>query len=347
MSITSSQVMAKAASAAGASSDAKSAVTLFTPKTDYYMGEWTDEEAEYVNALINHFRTGTLEDATEGTTLRGYIAKKIGCKVKRVSKRYECTDYNGRQPYKSCSRSDDKAAQHLEALRLAFLESRKELQEKNALKVKNTKPKKPKKKRTSAAARLVKASNATSGGAFAANILQAPSQQTAASPIAAAANAVAAPRLPTTMASREELLATLMNLTRASSNHPVAAAASQFISPSNSQMTLNLANLRRAPVSFPSTTTTTTTNWANAVAAAAAPQFTTWAAPSAAPGAPVTTASILGALLRNNNTSSSSSSSSSSTANLLEEVLRRQLLTQLLGVNGPVSQQQKPSGISL
>ncbi|CAB9507195.1 RING [Seminavis robusta] len=93
-----------------------------------YAGKWTNEEADYVDCLIKNFEKGNLE-LPEGATLRKYLAKMIGCRVKRISKRYESSGYNGRQKY---SRNHDvdpvdsaRMTKELKHLRVTFLESRK------------------------------------------------------------------------------------------------------------------------------------------------------------------------------------------------------------------------------
>lgn len=64
-------------------------------------GKWSEEEELYAAALIEAFKAGVLppEDIDEGTSLRKYLAKKLMCSPKRVSKKYEGTNYNGKQVY--------------------------------------------------------------------------------------------------------------------------------------------------------------------------------------------------------------------------------------------------------
>jgi hypothetical protein len=95
-----------------------------SPET-FYSGKWTFEETEYVKGLIEEFEAGNCPDARNGSTLRWYIAKKLGCMEKRVTKKvgwlvhygmgccqqqlkllyflillqYENTGYKGRQTY--------------------------------------------------------------------------------------------------------------------------------------------------------------------------------------------------------------------------------------------------------
>ncbi|CAB9523905.1 expressed unknown protein [Seminavis robusta] len=63
-----------------------------------YRGKWTTEEDAYAHCLIAEFRAGTL-DIPSGTTLRGFLAKKLECAPKRVSKKFENSGYNGKQLY--------------------------------------------------------------------------------------------------------------------------------------------------------------------------------------------------------------------------------------------------------
>jgi len=82
--------------------------------------------------LIKEFRAGTIQDLSEGSTLRAYLAEQLGCSPKRISKKLECTEYNGRQNYKKRSSNftaeelQDRAA-GLESLKERFLASLEEL----------------------------------------------------------------------------------------------------------------------------------------------------------------------------------------------------------------------------
>ena len=51
-------------------------------KTEYYSGQWTKEEQDYVTCLVDGFKLGSL-DIPDGTSLRFFIAAKLGCKPKR------------------------------------------------------------------------------------------------------------------------------------------------------------------------------------------------------------------------------------------------------------------------
>ncbi|CAB9517173.1 expressed unknown protein [Seminavis robusta] len=50
----------------------------------FYVGKWTDEEADYVAGLIDNFEAGTLNDVPDGTTLRGYLAKMAAKRAKKL-----------------------------------------------------------------------------------------------------------------------------------------------------------------------------------------------------------------------------------------------------------------------
>lgn len=65
-------------------------------------GKWSLEEEQYVELLIEEFKLGTLPLA-EGTTLRYFLSKMVNCNPKRVSKKYENTNYNGKHKYEPSS----------------------------------------------------------------------------------------------------------------------------------------------------------------------------------------------------------------------------------------------------
>lgn len=71
-------------------------------KDGWRQGKWTLEEEQYVELLIEEFKLGTLPLA-EGTTLRYFLSEMINCNPKRVSKKYENTNYNGKQKYEPLS----------------------------------------------------------------------------------------------------------------------------------------------------------------------------------------------------------------------------------------------------
>lgn len=94
-----------------------------------YSGQWTKEEQEYVACLQEGFKRGTL-DIPDGTSLRFFIAAKLGCKPKRVSKKYERSGYNGKQVYR---RDTNVSAADLEAYRQRLKDSEMAFKESRAL----------------------------------------------------------------------------------------------------------------------------------------------------------------------------------------------------------------------
>lgn len=50
-------------------------------------GKWTREEEEYVNCLIDEFKTGMMPLA-EGTSLRTFLSKMLNCHPMRISKKF-------------------------------------------------------------------------------------------------------------------------------------------------------------------------------------------------------------------------------------------------------------------
>ena len=121
-----------------------------------YSGQWTKEEQDYVAALVEGFKEGSL-DIPEGTSLRFYIAAELGCKPKRyvksewrlddppflvgppspqfnhtfayrVSKKYERSGYNGKHVFhKDTSLSEKELKERrasLQKLKVAFRKSR-------------------------------------------------------------------------------------------------------------------------------------------------------------------------------------------------------------------------------
>ena len=91
-------------------------------------GKWTDAEVDYAQCLITEYRAGALDDVQDGTSLRGYLALKLQCHVKRISKKFENTTYNGKLQYTKNSGGlpDEEVASRrakLESLRNDFLDS--------------------------------------------------------------------------------------------------------------------------------------------------------------------------------------------------------------------------------
>jgi hypothetical protein len=51
-------------------------------------GKWTPEEEAYAEGLMKEFKAGHLK-LEEGKSLRKFLAEKLGCSPKRISKKYE------------------------------------------------------------------------------------------------------------------------------------------------------------------------------------------------------------------------------------------------------------------
>lgn len=69
-----------------------------------HSGKWTVEEKEYADALAAEFQDGVLENCEEGISLRRYLSVALHCSAKRISKKYEGSDYNGKMLYQKCAR---------------------------------------------------------------------------------------------------------------------------------------------------------------------------------------------------------------------------------------------------
>lgn len=98
-----------------------------------YTGTWTKEELDYSDALAEEFRSGNLPGVEDKTTLRGYLAMKLNCPVKRISKKYESSGYNGRLQYRKgfvamTPEESQRRLRNLEVLKDKFMESREALQ---------------------------------------------------------------------------------------------------------------------------------------------------------------------------------------------------------------------------
>jgi hypothetical protein len=53
-----------------------------------YSGTWTPEELDYVQGIIDEFEAGNTPDAEDKkSTLRSFIADKLECSEKRISKK--------------------------------------------------------------------------------------------------------------------------------------------------------------------------------------------------------------------------------------------------------------------
>ena len=108
---------------------------------EFYFGRWTRDEETYANELIREFQAGTLENVEEGATLRNFLAEKLTCHAKRISKKYEGSHYNGRQRFRR--KEDVIPKEELEEkrrtiikLQEAFAEARKRSQKAHSRKAK-------------------------------------------------------------------------------------------------------------------------------------------------------------------------------------------------------------------
>ena len=107
------------------------------------MGKWTPAEEMYAREIIAAFSEGTLIDVEEGKSLRGCLAEKLHTNVKRISKKYEGTNYNGKRPYsqRRMENLSDAAflsrQERLKDLKLKFEESVKLLEQETAAKKKS------------------------------------------------------------------------------------------------------------------------------------------------------------------------------------------------------------------
>ncbi|CAB9505510.1 expressed unknown protein [Seminavis robusta] len=79
---------------------AKNAPSGSSGEQPLHCGKWTPEEEAYVQCLIEEFQAGYLP-IREGTSLRSFLSKMLNCKPKRISKKFEGSDYNGKQVYVS------------------------------------------------------------------------------------------------------------------------------------------------------------------------------------------------------------------------------------------------------
>ena len=94
-------------------------------------GKWTVEEKRYADALVVEFETGTI-DIDDGISLRRFLSSALCCSVKRISKKYEGSNYNGKMLYKkSRARLSPEKVQErrkiLEGLEKSYQESLKVL----------------------------------------------------------------------------------------------------------------------------------------------------------------------------------------------------------------------------
>ena len=92
-------------------------------ETKLHSGKWTLEEEAYVEGLMEEFRAGTL-DLQEGTTLRSFLAQKLNCKPKRISKKYEGKNYDGKQLFWKTEEDISPAELRMRRAKLQRLETR-------------------------------------------------------------------------------------------------------------------------------------------------------------------------------------------------------------------------------
>lgn len=93
------------------------------PAPKLHSGKWTLEEEVYVEALMEEFRAGTL-DLQEGTTLRSFLAIKLNCKPKRISKKYEGKNYDGKQLFWKSEEAFSPAELRMRRAKLAALKAK-------------------------------------------------------------------------------------------------------------------------------------------------------------------------------------------------------------------------------
>jgi hypothetical protein len=84
-------------------------------------GKWTVEEEAYAAVLIQHFRTGALQDCEECTTLRSYLAEKLECIPMRISKKFAGTKIRKEIFRRGASSSE--VAMQLDYIRDLFVQS--------------------------------------------------------------------------------------------------------------------------------------------------------------------------------------------------------------------------------
>jgi hypothetical protein len=84
------------------------------------VGKWTMEEEVYSDHLIQLFKSGTLTDCDEGTSLRVYLSDKLNCKPMRITKKYSAEVYNGKLMYAETDANDPNPA-HLMFIRDNYL----------------------------------------------------------------------------------------------------------------------------------------------------------------------------------------------------------------------------------
>ena len=125
-------------------------------------GKWTAEEEEYAAEMTKQFREGSLKDVKNGTSLRHYLSTKLNCNRKvrcffeppsslkvhhtispcsnhanysvipqRISKKFECSGYDGKQQFQIqafSSEETQKREEKLKKLAEVYKKSLKELE---------------------------------------------------------------------------------------------------------------------------------------------------------------------------------------------------------------------------
>jgi hypothetical protein len=85
------------------------------------VGKWTTEEEVYSLHLIQLFKSGTLTDCNEGTSLRVYLSEKLNCKPMRITKKYSTEVYNGKLMYAHTDDAKNPNPAHLMFIRDNYL----------------------------------------------------------------------------------------------------------------------------------------------------------------------------------------------------------------------------------
>lgn len=63
-------------------------------------GKWSQEESDYAELLVEHFRLGLLEnELAPGATLRAFLSSELHCDGMRITKRYSGEDSMGKLVY--------------------------------------------------------------------------------------------------------------------------------------------------------------------------------------------------------------------------------------------------------
>jgi len=110
---------------------------LFCNDSSLRSGKWTAAEEEYAHEIVKTFVEGSISDVEKGKSLRGYLAQKLRTNVKRISKKFEGTNYSGKRIYVDKTDSLNKAVvaarqRKLKDLEAKFIESVKFLEKNEA-----------------------------------------------------------------------------------------------------------------------------------------------------------------------------------------------------------------------